>query len=211
MRKITLFLFVVFAIVACDVGVNRTIEVADGETVDKSLNSVNGGIRIGDGATVTGSSRSVNGDVRVGRDARVGALQSVNGGIDVGTETQVGGDIETVNGGIRCERGVEVDGKTQSVNGAIKLYGAVIDGNVETHNGDITLLEEARVRGSIIIETSGGSSDDHGKLTIRISDDSVVEGDIIVEDRRRRVEVVLSDGGKVMGEIKNAEVVERKN
>jgi len=209
MKKVTAFLIVVFAIVACDVGVNRTIEVADGETVDKSLNSVNGGIIVGERATVTGSSRSVNGSIRVGRDSRVGALQSVNGNIDVDKDTKVDGDIETVNGAIRCDSGVEVEGNAQSINGAIKLYGALVDRDIKTLNGDITLKEDARVNGSIVIESSGGNSNDHGALTIRIADRSVVEGDIVVEDKRRRVEVLISESGKVMGEIKNAEVVER--
>ena len=38
---------------------------------------------------------------------------------------------------------------------------------------------------------------------------SVIEGDIIVREPRRKVIVVLSNGGSVIGEIINAEVIER--
>ena len=43
-------------------------------------------------------------------------------------------------------------------------------------------------------------------LIIKLTDGSVVEGDIINEDDRFDVHVVLADGSKVLGEIKNAEV-----
>jgi hypothetical protein len=36
-----------------------------------------------------------------------------------------------------------------------------------------------------------------------------VEGDIVVRDPKRKVNVILSGGGKVLGEIENAEVIER--
>ena len=40
-----------------------------------------------------------------------------------------------------------------------------------------------------------------------LADDSVVEGDIIVEEKDREVTVDLRGGGKVLGEIRNAEVL----
>jgi hypothetical protein len=44
-------------------------------------------------------------------------------------------------------------------------------------------------------------------LEITISESSLVEGDIVVKDSDRKVKVILSGGGKVLGEIKNAEVI----
>ena len=46
-------------------------------------------------------------------------------------------------------------------------------------------------------------------VEITIADGSVVEGDVIVRDPKRKVKVILSGGGKVLGEIENAEIVER--
>ena len=46
------------------------------------------------------------------------------------------------------------------------------------------------------------------KIT-KLSDGSVVEGDIINNDDRLEVQVILADDSKVLGEIKNAEVIWR--
>ena len=54
-----------------------------------------------------------------------------------------------------------------------------------------------------------GNSDRHRRLTIELSGESVVEGDIIVEDRDIEVQVYLLDDSKVLGRVKNAEVINK--
>ena len=46
-------------------------------------------------------------------------------------------------------------------------------------------------------------------MTIELSGESVVEGDIIVEDRDIEVQVYLLDDSKVLGRVKNAEVINK--
>jgi hypothetical protein len=53
----------------------------------------------------------------------------------------------------------------------------------------------------------GGLATVNGSVTI--ADGSVVEGDIIVRDPKRKVTVFLTNGGTVKGEVVNAEVVDR--
>jgi hypothetical protein len=72
----------------------------------------------------------------------------------------------------------------------------------------VTLEDNSKISGNILIK---GKSTRYGKkkaIEITIADGSVVEGDIRVRDPKREVKVILSGGGKVLGEIENAEVVE---
>ncbi len=119
---------------------------------------------------------------------------------------RVDGDIETVNGGVSCGRGVEIAGGVKTINGKIRLYSTLVSRDVKTINGEITLEDQSRVRGDIVIEGKRRGFEDWNKLTIKIKN-SIVEGDIIVEDEDANVQVYLSDGGKVMGKIEHAEVI----
>ncbi len=191
---------------ACDVGVNKTIYVEDGETRRGGINSVNGGIIVGRDCTLLGSSRTVNGRIEIGPGSRVEDLQSVNGSIDLYENVVVNGDVETVNGNLFCGAGTEVEGSVQSINGRIRLDGAVVQRDVKTINGDITLENASTVKGDVVIKgrSRGGSRD---QVIVRIIH-STVEGDFIVEDENLNVRVYLGDGGKILGKIANAEVVE---
>lgn len=195
-------------LVACNFQVNKTIEIDDGETVNNSLNTVNGNILIGNDCVVKGSSRTVNGRIEVGRNSEVEDLQCVNGSIRLEKEARVRGDIETVNGSVDCEAGVKIDGDINSINGSVDLVNTTIRRNLTTLNGSISLLDKSSIGGDIIVKENKGSSSHRQRLKIRISEDSVVEGDIDVRDRDIEVTVYLSKGGKVNGKIKNAEVVE---
>ena len=62
--------------------------------------------------------------------------------------------------------------------------------------------------GNIIIEEEWGDSERRKRLDISISNNSLVKGDIIVENDDIIVKVYLSEGGKVLGRIKNAEIIE---
>ncbi len=189
----------------CNAGVNRSFRVADGETVDSGFNSVNGSIRIGSDAEVKGSSHTVNGRISVDDGSKVRDLGTVNGSIQLAGKVAVRGDLESVNGDVRCGPGTEVDGDVNTVNGDVDLEGAVVDG-IETINGEVTLRAGSRVRRDVVIDRNPGSSN-RRTLEIRVLDGSVIEGDVVVKARKRKVTVVLAGGGEVQGEIEGAEVV----
>ncbi len=190
----------------CNAGVNRSFKVADGETIDSGFNSVNGSIRVGKDAEVKGSSHTVNGRISVDDGSKVSDLATVNGSIHIAEKATVNGDLESVNGGVQCGSDTQVDGDISTVNGDVDLDGAVVEGSVETINGVVTLRGASRVKRDVVIERNRGSSS-RRTLEIRVLDGSVIEGDVIVKSRKRKVTVVLADGGEVKGEIDGADVV----
>ena len=142
----------------------------------------------------------------MGNDSEVGALHTVNGSIRIGSNTTVNGDLGTINGKIRCNSGSQIDGTLSTINGAITLTETAVTGNLETINGNITLERRSRVQGDIVIRSRSSGSKRKKPLIIKLSDNSVVEGNIINNDDRLDVQVILADDSKVLGEIKNAEV-----
>ncbi len=190
----------------CNAGVNRSFRVADGETVDSGFNSVNGSIQIGSDAEVKGSSHTVNGRISVDEGSKVRDLATVNGSIQIADKVSVDGDLESVNGNVQCGPGTQVDGDINTVNGDVDLESAVVDGSVETINGEVTLRAGSRVKRNVVIDRNPGSSSRRA-LEIRVLDGSVIEGDVIVKARKRKVTVVLAGGGEIQGEITGAEVV----
>ena len=84
-----------------------------------------------------------------------------------------------------------------------------MEDNIKTYNGNISLKDKCVIYGDILIKRSKGKSDRRRNFKIRLSDNSVVGGDIIVRDDRMNVTVYISDGGKVKGKIKNAEIVKQ--
>lgn len=226
-RFIALILIALLLITGCNVGVNRTIRISDGETTNGAT-TVNGSIYIGNNCTVNGKCTTVNGKIKVGYNSEVKTLTTVNQGISIGKDTTVDGKITTVNGAIKCAEGVRVDGNVSTVNGPItcgpdtKIDGTLgnVNGNIhienttiaediKTNTGDITIENKSTVEGDIIIRRSRSISKRLRKIDIEISGNSVVNGDIIVKDDDLEVKVYLSNGGKVNGEIKGAEVIQR--
>lgn len=214
MRRSKYFLSLLFCtriiLTACNFSVNQTIHIQDDETKHSSINTVNGNIIIGNRCDIQGKCRSVNGNIDVGHDSRVKELQTVNGGIRIDSDTIVKRDVESVNGSVTCESGVAVKGDISTINGRVKLCNSEVSHDITTINGDITLKEKSIVRGDIVIKDNKGRSKSKRALEIRLSNESVVEGDIIVKDRDIKVEVYLSDGSKVLGRVRNAEVIEEK-
>lgn len=200
-----ILLFVV-ALWSCDVSVNRSIHVRDGES-SHGLTSVNGSIHVGSRCRVDGGSHTINGRIEVGDDSRVRDLETVNGRITLGARVDVDGNVKTVNGAIECGRGSKVHGRLSTVNGGIELRNTEVDEEVSTVNGDVRLSEKSVVRGDIVIKGRHGVSFDHQRLEIRISDGSRVEGGIIVRDEDIEVKVYLSKDSTVKGEIRNAQVI----
>ena len=130
-----------------------------------------------------------------------------NGSIQIGSNTSVNGDASTINGKIRCKSGAKIDGTLSTINGAIILTETTVKENLVTINGNITLEQGSRIKGNIVIRSrSEGSQPPKESLVIRLSGGSVVEGDIINNDDRLEVHIIIADDSKVLGEIKNAEV-----
>ena len=231
MRKKYLY-FVVFSLAAflvmpgCNVSVNKSIHIDDGETVDNSQSTVNGSIYIGSDCKVKGSCNTVNGKIKVGSNSEVRSLKTVNMGITIGEDSYVDGNASTVNGSINCKAGVKIDGSATTVNGSIKCdSGAKINGDattvngkielkktvvkedIRTHNGDITLMNESIVYGDIVIRRSHNITRRHRRLKISIAEGSIVKGDIINKDDDIDVKVYLTGGGKVIGKIRGAELI----
>ena len=187
---------------------NSSIRIDAGEVADRDLSTLNGGIRIGDGATVNGEAESVNGGIEIGRDARVESVSAVNGGVEIGAGTMIDGDVETVNGPIEMESGSSAR-NVGTVNDPVKLVGADVEMDVSTYNGDVTLSDQASVGGNIVIKEANSRSNRRDQvLHIYIEDGSTVQGDVIVEDKRLKVEVHLR-GGTVAGEIRGATIAEK--
>ena len=200
----------IILISGCNYSVNKSVTVKDGEILDEGRNVVNGHISIGSDAEVNGSCRSVNGFIRVGDRSKVEKLQVVNGGIDIGRDVLVRGNAETVNGTITCEPGVKIYGKAKTVNGSVKIRGTEIQNDIHVYNGNIDIREKSIIRGSIIVKRSKGGTRRRRRMTIEITDESVVEGDIIVEDKNVDARVILSQKGEVKGTIKGAEVDQKE-
>jgi DUF4097 and DUF4098 domain-containing protein YvlB len=189
----------------CSVGVNRSINVRNGES-SHGLASVNGSLYVGSHCRVDGDSHTVNGIVDVGEESQVRNLDTVNGRIRLGANVDVEGDVRSVNGAIDCGRGSKIHGRLTTINGRIELRNTEVDEEVSTVNGDVLLREKSVVRGDIIIKGKNGFLD-HRRLEIRIDDGSRVEGGIIVPDEDVDVKVYLSRDSIVKGEIRNAQVI----
>ena len=199
----------------CLATVNRSIHIADNQTVQGGLSSVNGSIHIGLNCTVGGGSHTVNGRIEVGDGSRVDDLRTVNGSIRIGRRVIVDGLIKTTNGSLACDTGSEIVRELRTTNGSIKLTGTKVGGGLTTVNGGVDVLDRSRVKGDIVIRGKGGFwffgifGHRRHPITIRIEGGSVVEGGIIVEDDHRNVEVIISKDSKVQGKVVNAKIIER--
>ena len=212
MKRKCLFLILTVSLilfVSCNIRVNKSITIEDGDTVRSSLTTVNGNIRVGSECEIRGACRSVNGNIRIGDNSDVKSLQAVNGSIHLDEDVYVSGKIESVNGSVQCQMGVEIRGKIRTVNGRIELMKTRVRDDVTTYNGPILLADQSVIQGDVIVNEAKGSRRDRVRpLRIEIRDNSVVDGDIIVKDNARNVKVYLSGGGEVKGRIVNAELME---
>ncbi len=202
----------------CLAAVNKSIRIADNQTVRGGLSSVNGSIHIGLNCTVSGSSHTVNGRIEVGDGSRVDDVRTVNGSVRIGSRVTVDGLIKTTNGSISCGSGSEIRDEVRTTNGSIEIKGTKAGEGLTTTNGNVSVLDQSRVRGDIVIRGRQGhsflgifffGSGRRHPITIRVEGGSVVEGGIIVEDDRRNVEVIISKDSKVLGKVVNAKVIER--
>jgi predicted acyltransferase (DUF342 family) len=192
----------------CQVTVNQSIEIEDGKKIRNDLNTINGNIVIGRECLVQGTCRTVNGSIEVGEQAEVYELQTVNGSIRIGHDVTIEGDIQSINGSIRSRRGARIDGRISSVNSNIELEGTTVLRDLVTYNGDIILADSSIVHGDILVKRGRDHSGPPRRLTIRITNHSIVQGSIVVRDEAKRVTVDLAEGGTVKGQIQGAEKIE---
>jgi predicted acyltransferase (DUF342 family) len=190
----------------CDVGVNRSLYVHDGER-SGGLSSVNGSIHVGAHCRVDGNCHTVNGRIEVGDGSSIGDLETVNGRIRIGANVEVDGDAATVNGSIECGGGSKIHGRLSTVNGRVEMRNTLVDEEISTVNGDVLLQEKSVVRGDIVIKGKRGFFSSGHRLEIRVEGGSVVEGGIDVRDPDSEVRVYLSKDSAIKGEVRNAKVI----
>jgi hypothetical protein len=200
---------IVCCLAGCNVNLNKSVTIGDGEVIRKSQNAINGNITVGSGCRVLGSCRSVNGSIQVGSGSYVQKLQSVNGKIDLDEKVFVDGNIESVNGLVSSKSGVEIQGELKVVNGSVDLYHTVVQSNVCTYNGSVTFKDSTVIHGDVIVKRTRGNSSKRSPLKVIIMGASVVMGDVVNEERGRIVEVYFSGGGEVWGHLQNVEVIQK--
>lgn len=228
MKKFKAFIIVAVAatfFAACNISVNKSIDIRSGETREGGAHTVNGSITIGDDCTIKGSCRTVNGSVEAGKNCRLrdldtvnscivigddtevdGDVETVNGGLDLGKNVRISGDISTTNGDIVCKDGVKIQRNARNVNGDITLSRTAIAGNLKTHTGSIFLTNSSTVGGDIIIGHSSGFIGKKGRIDIHIDSTSAVKGHITVKTKRFEVVVHLAKGAVIGGEVTGARV-----
>ena len=146
---------------------------ASADAAERDISRINQGVTV-DAEQQVGNVSSVNGSIRLAREAEAGEVTTVNGSIELEDGVTVR-KASTVNGGIRLGSDVTVNGELSTVNGGIRINaGSVVAQNVKTVNGRVH-LESAVIRQDIVTSNSD----------IDIVDGIIVEGDIIVEGRRR--------------------------
>ena len=121
MKKITVISLLGVLLASCNMSVNKSIRIEDRETVNHSLNTVNGSIHIGNSCEVFGDCRTINGSIAVGTNSRVTDLKTVNGSIVIDENVHVEGSLESINGDVRCQQNVIVNRGIGTINGEIDL------------------------------------------------------------------------------------------
>ncbi len=211
MRKIlsaAIGLLLVFT--ACDFSVNKDVRVPDGSRRSRGARSVNGNVRVGSDCRVQGECMSVNGSIQIGKRSMVRGLKSVNGGISMAEGAVVNRKVEIVNGSLEMEPGSVVKRGIKAVNGPVRLDSALVQGGIILYNGDVYLNHGSRIEGGIMIKRSKNiHSDQEHPQVIEINNGSVVEGDIRVNNPDYKVDVILINGGRVIGSLENVNLIEK--
>jgi DUF4097 and DUF4098 domain-containing protein YvlB len=207
LRSLVVLLVGVLALGGCDLSINSSIDVPDGESRSGFLATVNGDVSIGNDCMIEGKSTSVNGSIKIGDRSNVGDLSTVNGSIRIGEGVSIEGDVESVNGSVEFGAGSEVSGKVGTVNGDIELNRTIVQADLRTVNGDIELRDNSIVKGNVVIKGKKDVSERERSIEIEVTGGSTIEGDVVVE-RSVDVRLILRDGGKVLGKVDGAEVID---
>lgn len=229
MRKTSIILTIILsglmASVSGQSSVSSDIHIESGKKTLKKVSSVSGDISVGKKArieslitTVSGdveigakaqveNIRVVSGDISVAKGARTASLVTVSGDVHLYGENEVNGSLETVSGDVNCESGSSIDEWLKTVSGDIELDDTFLKGDMTTVSGDISLFNGTVINGDIIIKRkSSPLHSSMGKLKVIIDLNSIVKGSVRVTEPNTNVIVYLSNGGKVEGDVINAEV-----
>ena len=126
----------------------------------------------------------------------------------------VDGNVESINGTVELGAGTEVSGEVATVNGLLVLDQTVVQGDMRTVNGNIVLRDKSVVKGDILIKDKMGVivvetvSARTRPIEIEVTGGSIIEGDIVVK-RDVDVRLILRDGGKVLGQVDGAVVIDK--
>ncbi len=205
--------------------ISRDVHIVKGEKSKRGISTVSGDIVIGNNAevkaaitTVSGDIiigakaevehvKAVSGDILIGKSARTESLISVSGDIVLYERSDIQGSIKTVSGDIVCATGSDIQGDLNTVSGDIELDDARLRNDLQTVSGDIALFNGSIIEGDIIISRkSNHIGHEMSRLKVVIDMNSVVKGSIKVKEPDTNVIVYLTNGGKVRGEIINAEI-----
>jgi hypothetical protein len=213
--KFSLFcLFIIYSFSCGDIQLNKSVEIADGAKHKDDITTVNGSITIGKNCEIKGSCQSINGAIEIGEGSIVSDISSVNGGISIERNVRVNGDLHSINGSLTIKSGTVVTQNIDVINQFIRIDGSEIGGDITIDNGDIFLGTKTTVEGNIFVSTERMIEIEGSKrrsVLIEISDGSVVKGNIKVGDETLEAKVMLRDGGKVLGSVTNAEVIDQNN
>lgn len=157
----------------------------DPNSLQGNLSMVNGNVTVGHHSQVKNIS-TVNGDITVAEHVSMKHAETVNGNIHGESHIQSSGNVTTVNGNIVFQSDSQVQGEVTTVNGTITLNGTLVDSDVVSTNGDIQLKQKTLIKGNVYYRESdswGASwfSDTSNLPKLEIDEDSVIEGDIILE------------------------------
>jgi DUF4097 and DUF4098 domain-containing protein YvlB len=195
-------------LVSCDVNINKDFKIEDHATVKNDLITVNGGIYVGAHCIVEGDLSTVNGPVELKNNTQVKAsIQTVNGAVTIYDNVKVSGNISTLNGEIDITNS-EIVGSISNISGDIQLVHVKSDGDVSTNFGDITVRSNSTISGSIRISDNDEIPEKLRNVKITIRDSSIVQGDLINENREVIVLVFIEEGSSINGEIIDADKVD---
>ncbi|HPG39344.1 MAG TPA: hypothetical protein PLP19_01240 [bacterium] len=211
-RYIISFIFILALVTvasAMDISINKSTTIRDGKKKNGGMTTINGNLNIGDDCRVTGACRTVNGNIDIGDNTTVKKLQTVNGGVTIGRNSRILTHIETVNGFVTCNPGVEILGSIKTVNAMIELDSVRVKRNITTYTGNIYLQNGSIVERDLVVKHSHNKNNsyDNWILKLTLSGGSIIEGDVIVRAKDIKVMVTLREGSKIMGKVKNAQVV----
>lgn len=191
--------------------VNKGLDIPPGTEADANYSSVNGSLTVGAGSDIHGSCSTVNGGLRVGDDCTIDEVTTVNGGVRLGSGVRVLMSASTVNGSIKTGEGCAIGGDLTTVNGSISLTDGTVGKDIQSVNGDIHLSGKSEVMGDIVIRKAKNRRRWSDKtIDIYVKDQSVVRGDIRVEDKYAEVTVHIAPDAEVVGVVSGAKVVETR-
>lgn len=215
MRAFVLFFStLVLFITACNLEVNKSVRLKNGEKHSDDIVTVNGSIITGKNCQVGGTCNSINGKIEIGEGSTVKDLQTVNGKIFIAENVTVEGEIEAINGNITIRSGSVVLKDISAVNGRIDITETHVKQDILVKNDDLFIRQNSIVEGNIFVDSKGMMDSEKSQrrsITIKILDGSVVKGNLEVGDTGIQATVYLADGGKILGEVRNAEVIDRNN